>query len=143
MQSKAIAVVFAFTAGIGLAQAPVGAVVGVVRDPSGALIAGARVQVVSLATGVSRTGASNGQGDYSFPALLAGEYAVSAKAPGFQVTVRNAWVEAGATTAADFTLRVGEAKESVTVYAATPQMQYESHHVSGLVSRSQIETLPL
>ena len=143
MQAKAIAAVFAFTAGIGLAQAPVGAVVGVVSDPSGAAVAGARVQAVSLATGVSRTGASDGQGDYSFPALLAGEYEISAEAPGFQVTVRNASVEAGATTTANLALRLGEAKESVTVYAATPQMQYESHQVSGLVSRSQIETLPL
>ena len=51
--------------------------------------------------------AASARGDFSFPALLAGEYEVSVEAPGFQRVVREAVVEAGATTTADFTLRVG------------------------------------
>jgi len=68
---------------------------------------------------------------------------VSAEAPGFQLVVRTVRVEAGATTTTDFALGLGEAKESVTVSGATPQIQYDSHQVGGLVDRGQIDNLPL
>jgi hypothetical protein len=59
-----------------------------------------------------------------------------------ELVVRTARVEAGATTTTDFALRLGEAKESVTVSGATPQIQYDSHQVGGLVDRGQIDNLP-
>ena len=86
---------------------------------------------------------ASAQGDFSFPALLAGEYEVSVEAPGFQRMVRQAVVEAGTTTTADFTLRVGDVKDSVTVDGASPQMHYDSHTVGGVVTHSEIEDLPL
>ena len=52
-------------------------------------------------------------------------------------------MEAGSTTTADFILRVGDVKESVTVEGASPQMQYDSHTVGGVVTQEQIEGLPL
>ena len=140
---RAISVLCVLTAGIGLAQAPTGSIAGVVRDPSGAAVPAAQVKVVSTATGLSRTIACSEQGDYGFPALLAGEYEVSVEAAGFQRTVRRAAVEAGVTTTADFNLRVGDVKESVTVEGASPQMHYDSHSVGGLVTQSQIQNLPL
>src|SRR5881396_1985923 len=90
------------------AQAPAGAVAGVVRDPSGAAVAGAHVKVTSQASALERTAATSEHGDYGFPALLPGEYDVSVEASGFQRTVRAATVEAGTITTADFTLRVGD-----------------------------------
>ena len=68
---------------------------------------------------------------------------MSVEASGFQRTVRQASVEAGETTTADFNLIVGDVKESVTVDAVTPQMQYDSHTVGGVVTQGQIEGLPL
>src|SRR5262245_48043727 len=50
------------------AQAPTGAIAGVVRDPSRGGVEGARIQAVSVATGLARVAASTEQGDYSFPA---------------------------------------------------------------------------
>src|SRR5215471_5588951 len=119
--------------GLASAQQPTGAIAGVVRDPSGAAVVGAQIKGVSVATGLARTVISSEQGDYSIPALLAGEYEVSAEAPSFQRLARTALVEAGATTTADFALRVGEVTESVTVDAASPQMHYDSHTVGGVV----------
>src|SRR5215471_15743898 len=86
-----------------LAQAPAGSIAGVARDPSGAAVATAQVKLTSLSSGFSRGAATSGQGDYSFPALPAGEYEVSVEAPGFQRTVRQVAVEAGTTTTVDFT----------------------------------------
>jgi hypothetical protein len=57
--------------------------------------------------------------------------------------VRPATVEAGATTTTDFDLLVGETRESVDVYASTPQIRYDSHTVGGVITQGQIEGLPL
>jgi hypothetical protein len=126
-----------------LAQAPTGSIAGVVRDPSGAAVSAAQIKAVSMANGLERTIATSEQGDYSFPALLAGEYEVSVEASGFQRIVRTAAIETGVTTTADFTLRVGETKDSVTVDGASPQVHYDSHTVGGVVTHEQIEDLPL
>jgi hypothetical protein len=138
-----IAILFFMLIRLVSAQAPTGAIAGVVHDPSGSAVAGARVKAVSVATGLARTVASSEQGDYGFPALLAGEYEVSAEAAGFQRIVRAALVETGVTTSADFDLRVGEVTESVTVDGPSPQLHYDSHGVGGLITHSQIEGLPL
>jgi hypothetical protein len=125
------------------AQVPTGTIAGVVRDPSGAAVSGARLKVVSAATNESRTELTSAQGDYSFPVLLAGEYEVSAETDLFQRMVRTASVEAGATTTADFTLRLGKVEESVTVDGASPQINYDSHSVGGVITGNEIENLPL
>ena len=138
-----LSAMFILTARVCLAQAPVGTIAGVVRDSSGAVLSGTQVQAVSRATGQARTTVTSAGGDYSFPALLAGEYEVSAEAMGFQRIVRAAMVEAGSTTTTDFALRVGEVTESVTVEAASPQLRYDSPSVGGLTTRGQIENLPL
>ena len=103
-----------------VAQAPSGTIAGAVRDSSGRVIVGAQVQAISRASGQARRTVTVEQGDYSFPALLAGEYDLSAEAPGFERILRLATVEAGATTTADFEMRVGDAKDTSTVDAASP-----------------------
>src|SRR5262245_55224432 len=85
-------------------------------------VRGARVKVANSATGLERRATVSEQGDYSFPALLAGDYEITIEAAGFQRLVRQAVVEAGATTTADFTLRVGDLTESITVDGASPQV---------------------
>lgn len=138
------AVLFFFVLiGYANAQVPTGSIAGVVRDPSGSPVSRARVKVLNLATNLVRTGTSSEQGDYSFPSLAAGEYEVAVEADGFPRTTRSASVEAGATTTADFALHIGEVKESVTVDDASPQIQYDSHTVGGVITQNQIQDLPL
>src|SRR5262252_8715205 len=120
-----------------LAQAQAGTIAGVARDPSGAAVTGAEVKATSRTAALARTVVTSEQGDYSFPAMLAGEYEVSIEAPGFQRMVRQAAVEAGATTTTDFNLRVGDVKDSVTVDGALPQMHYDSHTVGGLITQGE------
>jgi hypothetical protein len=125
------------------AQSPTGSIAGVVRDPSGGAVSGAHVKIVSRATGLVRTETTPEQGDYSFPALLAGTYDISVEMPGFRQVLRQVTVEAGVSTRADFDLSVGDMKESVTIGAAVPQMQYDSHAVTGVITQAQVENLPL
>src|SRR5438874_1092322 len=97
------AVLFFSLIGLATAQAPTGSIAGVIRDPSGATVPEAHVTAVSTTTALARTTAASEQGNFSFLALPAGGYQVSSTAPGFQSTVRQAVVEAGATTMADLT----------------------------------------
>jgi hypothetical protein len=129
--------------GLAAAQTPTGFIVGVVRDPSGAAVPAARVKVESKSTGLARTVVSSGTGDYSFPALFAGEYEISVEFPGFRRAVRQAAVEAGLTTTTDFSLQIGDEKEAVTAESTSAQMQLDSPSVNGLITRDQIENLPL
>jgi len=129
--------------GIASAQTPTGSITGMVRDPSGAAVAAASVKVLSISTGLARTMATAATGDYGIPVLPAGQYEVSVEAAGFQRIVRQAEVETGETTTADFQLAVGDVKDSVTVDAVIPQLQTDSHTVGGVVTQAQIQGLPL
>ena len=52
-------------------------------------------------------------------------------------------VEAGTTTTVDLTLELGEMTESVTVAGTQPLIRHDHHQVGGVVTRDQIERLPL
>jgi len=125
------------------AQAPVGAVSGLVTDATGARIRGATVIVSNKNTALKRTLLTSDAGDYSAPALIPGMYEVTGDAKGFKQISREATVEAGSTTDVNLVMQVGAGTESVTVEGASPQIRYESHEIDGMVTRSQIEGLPL
>src|SRR5439155_22495781 len=74
---------------------------------------------------------------------LPGPYEVAAEALGFERIAREATVDAGSTTDVNLAMQVGASPESVTVQGASPQIRYESHEVEGMVTRPQIEGLPL
>jgi hypothetical protein len=101
------------------------------------------VSAVSSTTGQVRTTSTTEQGDFSIPSLLPGEYEVSVAAPGFIRVTRTVLVEAGSTSRADFELRVGDVTESVQVSGAVPQIRYDAVVIGGVVTRDQIEGLPL
>ena len=58
---KSAMLFFALAGSVG-AQVPTGMISGVIRDPSGAAIAGASVRVVNLATNLARAEANSEQG---------------------------------------------------------------------------------
>jgi hypothetical protein len=125
------------------AQAPSGSVAGRITDPTGAAISEARVVVTSRETGLRRAFVTSAEGEYSAPAPPAGTYEVAAEADGFKRLVREAVVEAGTATTADLSMQVGATSTTVKVEGAAPQIQYDTHQISGVVTRPQIEGLPL
>jgi len=127
-----------------LAQTPTGTIVGTVTDPTGAVISSAAITIVNKATGLTRTSTTDPVGTYAAPALPVGPYEIRAKAVGFSTLVRQVSVAVGSTTTVDLALRIGEVEQQVNAeIEASPQIQYDSHRVGGLVGRMQIENLPL
>src|SRR2546427_1324337 len=125
------------------AQSPTGTIAGVVTDSSGARLPAARVVITNRDNGLTRNLVASTDGDYSAAALPSGVYTVAAEANGFRRLERAATVEAGTPTTVDLTLEIGQVTEQVTVDDATPLINYESHQVGGVISRKQIENLPL
>src|SRR5579864_9742355 len=67
-----------------LAQTPTtGLLNGTVKDPSGAVVANARLTLLSP-SGEQRTGTTAGDGTYRFPLLPPGAYTLTVNATGFQ-----------------------------------------------------------
>ena len=129
--------------GVARAQAPTGIITGVVTDATDAVVAGARITITNRASGLSRNLTTSAEGDYSAVALPPGDYQVTAEATGFSFLERTATVEAGTTTTVNLQVQVGGISENTTVSNVAPLIRYDHHQVGGLVSRNQIENLPL
>jgi hypothetical protein len=125
------------------AQAPTGTLAGLVTDANGAHVAGARITIINRDSGLTRNLTTSTEGDYGAAALPSGVYKVTADATGFGVVERTATVEAGTTTTINFTLQIGDVRETVTIENVAPLINYEQHQVGGVVTRKQIENLPL
>jgi hypothetical protein len=66
------------------AQSTYGAILGTVRDSTGALVPAADVKLVNTGTMATRTAVSDAAGNYAFNNIDVGRYALSFSAPGFQ-----------------------------------------------------------
>jgi len=126
------------------AQVPTGALAGAVTEATGAVVPNATVTLTNKETGATRTVESNSEGFYSAPSLPAGEYEVKVVAKGFSAFLRTATVQTGSTTTVNVSLQIGQTSEIVTVTGATATtINYESNTVQGVVTRQQIDNLPL
>src|ERR1700746_440074 len=83
--TKVIAVLVALPV-LAFAQATIstGSIQGIVKDPSGALIAGAKIKITSQQTGQVAVLATDSAGVYASGALLPGNYVVVVESAGFK-----------------------------------------------------------
>src|ERR1035437_6515570 len=73
-----------FAGAAALAQAGRGGVNGLVTDPTGAIVAGAKVTLLNHATGVEQHSVTTAAGLYSFVSLTPGVYQITATMQGFE-----------------------------------------------------------
>ena len=121
-----------------------GAIQGVVRDASEAVVAGASVTVANLDTGFRRALTSNDQGFYTAPSLPVGRYKIIAAKPGFaNAEVPEIKLDVTQTARVDFTLRTGAVTESVEVTATAALLDSETTTVGQVIDNKRIVELPL
>jgi hypothetical protein len=125
------------------AQVPTGTIAGAITDQSGAVITKATVTVTNKDTGLSRVVQTEESGLFSVPSLPPGSYEVKVEASGFAASARTIVVQTGATATLNVSMQVGAAKEIVDVQAEAATLNLESNTVQGVVSRTQIDNLPL
>lgn len=129
--------------GSAYSQAPTGSIIGTVTDESGAVIPGASVSILGKATGLKRTAVSSADGTFNILSLPAAEYQVRCEHRGFRTSVLELTVETGSTATLDLRLQVGAAAEIVEVEGAAAQVATDSFKVDGVITRQQIQELPL
>ena len=101
------------------AQGAFGSITGTVRDPAGASLAGASVEVTNNATGEKRSAAANEEGVYNLPNLPVGTYTLTVTSAGFAPgKAEGVNVSVSFTTTLDLSLSPAGAAESVTVLGA-------------------------
>ena len=120
-----------------------GTITGVVRDHSGAVIAGAKVTIRNSATGLTNTPVTDSQGLFVSPPLNPGDYVVDFEAAGFGPVEERVRLEVGQRVAADAVLSVGENKLTVTVDATDELLETETSTVSNLRTEEAVKDLPL
>jgi hypothetical protein len=126
------------------AQTDRGTITGQVTDQSSAIIGGATVKAVHVATNFERQVTTSNEGSYTIPQLPVGAYVVIVTAQNFQTTtLENIEVTAGATVRVDAQLAVGGLQDAVTVTAESRQIQTDSVKVTTAISSKFIQDLPL
>src|SRR5579862_7004703 len=117
---------------------------GTVTDPSGGVVGAASVTVTNIGTGAARRGDTDDAGHYRFTALPPGQYEVDATKTGFSTGVRSGVkLAVGQDATVDFSLRVGQSSQQVTIEADAPIVSVTPVDSSGLVVQQQFDDLPL
>ena len=132
------------TATAALAQITTGTILGTVKDASGAVMAGAKVQIINEDTNISVDIVTNAGGDYVASDLRAAKYSVRAEVPGFRkATVTHIELLLNATVRQDLRLETGMVEQEVTVTAEAPVVNSETSSISSIVDSHAAQNLPL
>jgi hypothetical protein len=126
-----------------LAQAPEGAIRGVVNDVTGAVVTKASLRVRQAQFGGGRVVGTDAYGQYYITNLEPGDYEIEASAPGFNTEVQHVTLRVGDHLTINFQLRPGSVNERALVSGQTSGINTSEFAVNGSVSQVQIQNLPL
>ena len=125
-------------------QAGKGGINGVVTDPTGSLVRGAKVSAKSHGTGVAQSTVTTAAGLYSFVGLNPGVYTVTAGTQGFEsVAQDNVPVTVDQVSTVNIALQVGKVTDTVTVSSAVDLIETSNSTVGQLIEAETIERVPL
>jgi hypothetical protein len=126
------------------AQQATATVTGVVKDPNGAAVPNAQVQLTNVNTGVVRKTVTTSLGIYDFPSVVPGVYSMKASATGFStVSQPPVTLQVGQTATFDFQLQIGSTSSTVTVSAIAPTLETATSELGTVVTPTQMNDLPL
>jgi len=122
-----------------------GTILGVVTDSSGAAIAGAKVTVRNVDTGVERTTETQEDGSYRVPELPIGTYKVTVEKLGFQTAVTTGVaVSVASERVVDAVVKPGEVIEQVVISADTlSQVETTNDTLGGTLAAQTVKDLPV
>ncbi len=119
------------------------AIVGQVRDTTGAVVPGATVTITSPESGLVRSARTDDAGRFDFPQLKPGTYSVLAEAQGFEPGHNNNVISGlGQRQSVDFTLKVARSTEAVEVSSEAPIINPENANTSTTLNAPALEDLP-
>ena len=122
-----------------------GRISGVIKDPSGAVVANASVQAVSSATNATSRARTDQAGNFSFFLLPPGLYRVEVVADGFRTAaLEEVVVRITETTFVDIAMKIGPRTETVVVGDPSLSLpQADGPHLGAIVGPEEVANLPL
>src|SRR6266540_697879 len=122
-----------------------GTITGVVTDPAGSVIQGAKVTALNSATGFKQETVTNSDGFYRLDLLPVGAYSVTiAPTAGFKQSVNNAVnLSVNDVLRVDFKLETGQVSEVVTVSDSPSIVNTETSTLGKVVDNRTLTDLPV
>src|SRR5436853_1888887 len=126
------------------AQVSTSTITGMVTDPSGAAVPGAKVTAKNEATGVTYQMNSTSGGNYAFSSVIPGQYTITVSKAGFKnfTSVRNVLTVA-VPLVVDARLQIGTGSETIEVQSSYERIETTSAQVSDIVPEKEVRNLPL
>ena len=125
-------------------QSTFGSFTGMVKDPTGALVPAATVEVTNEGTGTSRQVTTSSAGVFNVPNLDLGVYQVRISAKGFATYERTGLrLTANQVIDLPIELTLSTTTGIVEVHAASPVIATETTDISGSVGHEAMEALPM
>jgi hypothetical protein len=117
---------------------------GTVTDPTGAVVANAKVIATNQATGVETATQTDTAGAYLLPSLAIGSYRVQVTASGFQSSiVSNLKLDVASTVTQNIQLKVGEAAEKIEIVADAALLETATPGLSQVINDKTVQEIPL
>ena len=145
MWTATLLLIFGLTfATICSAQSPTGTISGIVVDPSGGIVAGAEILIVSDTTSVQYPAKTDSEGIYVVANLPPGPYRIQVSKIGFKTIIKpDIVIHVQDALAINFRLPLGAISEVVTVQGGAPLVNTESGSVSTVIDRQLVDNLPM
>lgn len=147
MMWRWVALTLALIAGAGTngwSQVRLAELSGTVSDESGATLPGVTVTATLIATGTTRSTTTQASGSFLMPALDPGVYEVRVELAGFTPVVYTGQrLSLGESLRLDTHLKVATIEETVTVTGETAIVDTTKSTLSGKITQTQVEELPV
>ena len=126
------------------ALAQTGQINGVITDNTGAIVPGATVKAVEVATGLSRETVTGADGRFIFTSLRPTTYDITAELTGFRTATRKGvLLQANENLTVNFAIELGALAETITVAGESPVVDVTSSALNEVVDSKRIVELPL
>ena len=134
----------ALLSGMAVAQTSKGALSGVAKDSTGALLGNANITIKGEQTGETRVLTTGADGTYRADALSPEPYTISATHEGFTgFKAEHVSVGPSTVTTYDVTLAIGSLSDTVTVEADSQTINTVNGQLAGTISSNEIAKLPI
>jgi len=141
LRALACLVFLAFAANSSRAQFS-GNIQGIVTDSSGAVVAGASVELRNVETGITQSTTTSDSGNYSFNNLQPGNYVITVTSKGFKTTEVKLTVSTAQLEGINVTLAVAAVSASATVTYEAPPIDTEETRLQTTLDSQMTRDLP-
>jgi hypothetical protein len=121
-----------------------GKITGVVKDPSGSVIAGATLEVTNGATGSKQTTHTDQDGVFTFPVLPVGHYQIDAHSDGFKDYRKGGLaIDIDSSLIVDITLQLKQQDQSIVVTEDASQVETTDTQLGQVLGTKKVTEIPL